>query len=90
MGYVSEQDCLKHLLKDSYFREDSALVSDVMRRDVLTVSGDLSIVDLAQTMTGEKPKKYPVTDHRKLVGEITRTDVVKALLKLRGWHKKSA
>lgn len=87
VGYISEQDCLKQMLADSYYRENTTSVSDVMRRDVLTVSGDLSIIDLAQSMTGEKPKKYPVTDHKRVIGEITRTDVLKALLKLRGWHK---
>ena len=90
VGYVSEQDCLKHMLADSYYREDSAQVSDVMRKDVLTVNGDLSIIDLAQTMTGEKPKKYPVVEHRRLIGEITRTDVLKALMSLRSWHQKTA
>ncbi|WP_162824623.1 CBS domain-containing protein [Saccharospirillum mangrovi] len=90
VGYISEQDCLKHLLTDSYYREDSAHVADVMRRDVLTVSADLSIVDLAQTMTGNKPKKYPVVDHKRIVGEITRTDVLRALLKLRAWHQDPA
>ena len=87
VGYVSEQDCLKHLLTDSYYREDSAHVADVMRRDVLTVNSDMSIVDLAQIMTGDKPKKYPVVERRKLIGEITRTEVVQALLKLRAWHQ---
>lgn len=90
VGYISEQDCLKHLLTDSYYREDSAHVADVMRRDVLTVSGELSIVDLAQTMTGDKPKKYPVVENRRIVGEITRTEVVRALLKLRAWHQDPA
>lgn len=87
VGYLSEQDCLKQLLADSYYRENTTSVADVMRHDVLTVSGDLSIIDLAQSMTEAKPKKYPVTDHERLIGEITRTDVLKALLQLRGWHR---
>lgn len=90
VGYVSEQDCLKHLLADSYYRQDSAQVSDVMRHDVLTVTGDKSVVDLAQMMTGDKPKKYPVVEHRRVIGEITRTEVVQALLKLRAWHQDPA
>lgn len=89
VGYISEQDCLKQLLTDSYHREDAAQVADVMRRDVLTVNSDMSIVDLAQTMTGGKPKKYPVIEQHRLVGEITRTQVLQALLKLRAWHQAS-
>jgi CBS-domain-containing membrane protein len=90
VGYLSEQDCLKQLITDSYFRENTTLVSEIMRKDVLTMSGDMSVIDLAQIMTQDKPKKYPVTDHRKLIGEITRTDVLAALLRLRGWSKESA
>ena len=90
VGYISEQDCLKHLITDSYFRENTTLVSDIMRHDVLTMSGEMSVIDLAQIMTQDKPKKYPVTDHRKLIGEITRTDVLAALLRLRAWHKETA
>lgn len=90
VGYLSEQDCLKHLITDSYYRENTTLVSDIMRHDVLTMSGDMSVIDLAQIMTQDKPKKYPVTDHQKLIGEITRTDVLAALLRLRAWHKETA
>jgi CBS-domain-containing membrane protein len=89
VGYISEQDCLKHLITDSYYRENTTLVSEIMRKDVLTMSGNMSIIDLAQIMTQDKPKKYPVTDHRRLIGEITRTDVLAALLRLRVWQKKN-
>ncbi|MHA7879376.1 MAG: CBS domain-containing protein [Saccharospirillum sp.] len=88
VGYISEQDCIKHLLSDSYYRQNSVQVTDLMRTDVLTVSADDSIIDLAEKMTGNKPKKYPVIDEKRVVGEITRTEVLAALLKLRSWHQK--
>ncbi|MDX1343663.1 MAG: CBS domain-containing protein [Reinekea sp.] len=40
----------------------------------------MSIIDLAQMMCGNKPKKYPVCENGKLVGVINRSHILKALL----------
>ncbi|UJF20007.1 CBS domain-containing protein [Vibrio sp. SS-MA-C1-2] len=79
IGFLSEQDMLHKLLKMSYHCEDTTLVSECMRTDVLSSTPDSSIVDLAETMTGEKPKVYPVVDNGFVVGVITRRDVLKAI-----------
>jgi CBS domain-containing protein len=55
------------------------VVDDVMSRVPLTVKPDDSVVDLARRMGRDKPKVYPVVDSGKLVGLITRGDVLKAL-----------
>ncbi|TXR53768.1 CBS domain-containing protein [Reinekea thalattae] len=82
VGYISEQDCLQHLLNESYHHEGQMLVNDVMHKDVLFALPDMSIVDLAQLMCGNKPKKYPVcSPSGRLLGIITRTQVLQALLK---------
>ncbi|MFA0520661.1 CBS domain-containing protein, partial [Vibrio sp. 10N.222.55.E8] len=36
-------------------------------------------IELADMMQVGKPKAYPVIDNKKLVGMITRTDVLKAI-----------
>ncbi|POB65950.1 hypothetical protein CRN59_33735, partial [Vibrio vulnificus] len=40
---------------------------------------DMSIIELADMMKVGKPKMYPVVDNKKLVGVITRRDVLKAI-----------
>lgn len=50
-----------------------------MYREVLSVSPDLSIIELADLMKVGKPKAYPVIDNDRLVGIITRTDVLRAI-----------
>ena len=81
VGFLSEQDCLATMLRDTYHNEQSATVSDCMYRgEVVTVDADTSVTDLAQQMTANKPKLYPVIDaERQLIGVISRSDVLRAI-----------
>lgn len=81
VGYISEQDCLRYMISDSYYSDQRDLVKDVMKHDVLFAEPSMSVIDIAQMMCGNKPKKYPVCEDGKLVGVITRTHVLQALLK---------
>ncbi len=54
-----------------------------MRHEVLSVTPNKSIIDLAQEMLGAKPKIYPVTEQARLVGIVTRRDVLNAILRMR-------
>lgn len=79
IGFLSEQDLLEKLVKVSYFCQDTHIVGDCMYQEVLSVSPELSIIELADMMQVGKPKAYPVLDNKKLVGMITRTDVLRAI-----------
>ncbi|MGF1756298.1 CBS domain-containing protein [Vibrio makurazakiensis] len=79
IGFLSEQDLLDKLVKVSYFCQDTHLVGDCMHPEVLAVSPDVSIIELADMMKVGKPKVYPVVDKKKLVGIITRRDVLRAI-----------
>jgi len=79
IGFVSEQDCIKDLLNSAFYAEDCCSVTRIMRRDVLCVTPDTSILELAETMLGNKPKSYPVVEQGKLVGLINRRQILQAL-----------
>ena len=81
VGFLSEQDMMHRLLKVGYYCQDTDNVQDCMRSDVLTVSPEDSIIELAEIMSAQKPKIYPVVDpdNGKLVGVITRRDVLTAI-----------
>jgi predicted transcriptional regulator len=79
IGFVSEQDCMKEMLNSAFYAENSASVTNIMRRDVLSVTPDTSILEIAETMLGNKPKNYPVIEHGKLVGLINRRYILQAL-----------
>ncbi|ACE84832.1 CBS domain-containing protein [Cellvibrio japonicus] len=79
IGFISEQDCIKEMLNSAFYAEDSAQVRSIMRSDVLTVTPDTSILEIAETMLGNKPKNYPVIEQGKLVGLISRRMILQAL-----------
>ena len=80
VGFVSEQDCIKEMLNSAFFCAEPPPVSSIMRKDVLTVTPDTSILEIAETMLLHKPKNYPVVIGGKLVGLINRRMILQALM----------
>ncbi len=82
LGFVSEQDCIHALLVSNYHCEGDPIVDDVMFREPLSISPNMAIVDLAQQLGSGKPKVYPVMEHEKLIGIVTRTAVLAELARM--------
>lgn len=83
IGFISEQDVMSKVLESAYLNDEPPLVNDLMRHEVLSVPPTKSITDLAQEMFGNKPKVYPVVEQNRLVGIVTRRDVLNAILRMR-------
>ena len=79
IGMLSEFDCMKVALQAGYHGDYGGPVSDYMSRDVKTVNAEMSIVDLAQQFAAKGYRRFPVTDKNRLVGQISRRDVLRAL-----------
>ncbi|MBU2885099.1 CBS domain-containing protein [Gilvimarinus agarilyticus] len=80
VGFVSEQDCIKEILQGAFYCEDPPSVASVMSTEVLSVKPDQSIVEVAEFIIKQKPKIYPVISEDKLIGVMSRRDVLSALL----------
>jgi len=83
IGFISEQDCLHHLLEETYYDQGSPSVDDVMTANAVTVEPDMLLIDLAQRLLRLRPKTFPVVQEGQLVGMVTRTHVVDALRRQR-------
>ncbi|WP_345795137.1 CBS domain-containing protein [Thauera sp. JM12B12] len=83
IGFLSEKDCLKAALDASYFRRDEGTVQDFMSRDVTAISGDASLIDAIQMFLGKHYRCLPVVEGSRLIGQISRRDILKGLEKLR-------
>lgn len=80
VGFVSEQDCIKQMLNDAFYCEESESVSTVMTRKVKALTPETSIVEVAEAMSKAPPKNYPVVEDGKLVGLMSRRLILHALL----------
>lgn len=80
IGFVSERDCIKEILHGAFYCEEPAIVARVMQTEVISFAPSDSIVEIAEIMLQHLPKNYPVVEGGKLVGLITRSDVLAALL----------
>jgi len=84
VGMLSELDCMKVALHAGYHGEWGGPVSDYMTKDTETVDADMSIIDLAQRFLDTTFRRFPVMKDHRLVGQISRRDVLRALSQISG------
>lgn len=61
-------------------RHVGATAGDVMTKDVITVSPDATVAEAATLILDRDVKRLPVVEEGRLVGILTRKDLVRALL----------
>ena len=79
VGMLSELDCLKVALNAGYYGDWGGPVTNFMSTDVQTVDADMNIIDLAQQFETSRFRRFPVLRGNRLVGQISRRDVLRAL-----------
>jgi len=82
IGMLSELDCLKIALNAGYYGDSGGPVSEYMTPDVETIDAEMSIIDLAQKFLQCGFRRFPVLRNNRLVGQISRRDVLRALNEL--------
>ncbi len=83
IGMLSEQDCMKAALNAAYHGELGGKVSEFMNHEVSTIDADASIADVAAMFMTAPYRRYPVVAGNRVVGQISRRDVLRALAVLR-------
>ncbi len=84
VGMFTEFDCMKVVLEASYNQDLGGVVSDYMSADAPTVDCETSIVEVAEKFSTTTARNFPVMEDVELVGIISRTDVLHALITLHG------
>ena len=80
IGMVSEHDCLKAILVGTYQGDVGGSVADVMSSTIETIPLGTSIVEAANQMVTSGRRRLPVVDHdNRLVGQISRSDLLRAV-----------
>jgi len=76
IGIICQSDVLKGLKAGSI---QDLSVRDVMVENVITAPPTESAVNIAKTMIEKKVNRIPIIDNGKLVGIVTRGDIIKAV-----------
>lgn len=84
LGMLSEKDCMRVALNAGYHSDLGGKVRDFMSPSVVTVDADTSILEVARMFLESPYKRYPVMSDNRLVGNISRADVLRAIDELRG------
>lgn len=80
VGLISEVDCLRAILTLTYHEEEvGGQVKDCMTTEVETVGHDEDIVDVAKVFIEKGRRRLPVVQNGKLVGQISRSDILRAV-----------
>lgn len=82
VGFLSEKDCLKVALNASYHEERGGRVSEFMTRQIKTLEADTTLTEAAELFVSEPYRCYPVVQESRLIGQLSRRNILKALEKL--------
>lgn len=79
VGIITVKDCFPAALHASYYQGWSGIVSDFMTQEVETLDASLDLVSAAQRFLDTKFRRFPVKRDGRLIGLITRLDLLRAL-----------
>ncbi|HKN45887.1 MAG TPA: CBS domain-containing protein [Propionibacteriaceae bacterium] len=79
VGVVTELDLIRAALRADKALE-TTLAQDIMTRDVTTVDADTSLEEIMKVLDEKNIIRVPVTDQGKLVGIISRSDVLRTMI----------
>lgn len=82
VGIISVTDGIDFALKTGFDPNWRGTVGHLMATDVRTVEVNDNVMDIAERFMNSRYRRYPVLDDNRVVGLITRLDVLKAMCKI--------
>jgi len=82
VGLLTEHDCLPVFYDANYHHHHSGLVSDYMVSDLQTMTPQMSLILAVDTFLNSPYRRFPVVEKGRLVGLISRKDLMRALKNL--------
>lgn len=80
VGVLSKKDCLKIVFSTAYHHDRGGPVSAYMSADVHTLDAHMTVAVAAEHFVNSPYRRFPVLQDGKLVGQVSRHDVLKALI----------
>ena len=82
VGVLSEKDCMRTLFESSYYNNLGGFVKEYMSTDLKTINIHDTLSNVADEFIKSRFRRFPVMEGDKLVGQISRRDILRAIVKL--------
>ena len=79
VGVLTERDCIRVAMQAAYHGEPAGLVKDYMSENPQWIGPEQSVLTVADLFINGRFHRYPVVDNGRLVGVISRRDVMQAV-----------
>ena len=79
LGVFSESDCLKGVVQASYHGTGIGSVAEFMTTNAQTIDAGCSVLEAADIFLKDRRRRLPVVEQGRLVGQISRRDVLRAM-----------
>ncbi len=80
VGVLSKKDCLKVVFSTSYYQDWGGKVLEYMSPETETIDADTDLVSAAKLFLDSHYRRFPVLRDGRLVGQISRCDLLQALI----------
>lgn len=82
VGVLTQRDCLTVAYRAGYHGQLAGKVSEFMSREVETLPAGMPLVEVIERFYQSSHRRFPVMEGNRLVGQISRRDVLRATLEL--------
>ena len=82
VGILTQRDCLNVAMHAIYHREPAGRVADYMGAPVDTLPASAGLAEVIEAFRNSRYRRFPVVEDGRLVGQISRRDILRAVLSL--------
>ncbi len=79
-GVLSKKDCLRVVFSTSYYEDRGGQVREYMSTNVETIDAETDLVHAAKIFLNSHYRRFPVLRDGRLVGQVSRADLLRALI----------
>ncbi len=80
VGVLADRDCMKVVFRSSYHQEWGGPVREFMDAEAKSIEAGTPLVEIPEFVMKHPHALYPVVKNNRVIGQVTRRDIMKTLL----------